>query len=105
MQILACLLLLFQLPRPSFEVAAVKPYAADDNRVMIGSQPGGRFRASGVTLKMLLTYAYRVRDFQVSGGPDWISTDKWDIQAKAEEGTVPPPSGPPDPNIPDPLAL
>jgi len=91
--------------RPSFEVASVKPNAAGDNRVMIQSMPGGRFRASSVALNMLMTYAYRVRDFQIVGGPDWMRSDRWDIQAKAEEGSVPPSSGPPDPSVPDPLAL
>ncbi len=53
-----------------------------------------------------MTYAYRVRDFQISGGPNWIGTDRWDIEAKAEEGSVPRPTGmPADPNVPDPMSL
>jgi len=30
------------------------------------------------------TEAYNVRDFEISGGPGWINTDRWDIEAKAE---------------------
>lgn len=35
---------------------------------------------------MLVVAAYRVRDFQVIGGPNWINTDRFDIEAKAEAG-------------------
>jgi uncharacterized protein (TIGR03435 family) len=37
-----------------------------------------------MTLKDLLTFAYQVRDFQISGGPGWLNTDQFDIQAKAQ---------------------
>ena len=68
----------------TFEVATIKPNAASDNRVMIRMQPGGRFTASGVTLKQLISQAYNLRDFQISGGPGWISAERYDINAKAE---------------------
>ncbi|HXA65820.1 MAG TPA: TIGR03435 family protein [Bryobacteraceae bacterium] len=71
-------------PPLTFEVASIKPSATDDRRVMIQIQPGGGLRTSGSTLKMLLTMAYDVREFQISGGPGWINTDRYDILAKAE---------------------
>ena len=37
---------------------------------------------------MLLTQAYDVREFQISGGPGWINTDRFDIVAKAERSTA-----------------
>src|SRR5579862_2815591 len=61
-----------------FEVASIKPSSADEHRVALMLQPGGGFRASGATLKMLLTMAYNVREFQISGGPNWISSDRYD---------------------------
>ena len=39
------------------------------------------------------------------GGPAWITTDLWDIEARAEEGSTPEEAGPPDPNVPDAMAL
>ncbi|HET8549924.1 MAG TPA: TIGR03435 family protein [Bryobacteraceae bacterium] len=68
----------------TFEVASIKPNAASDNRVMMRVQPGGRFTATGVTLKQLIGQAYNVRDFQISGGPGWIGSERYDINAKAE---------------------
>jgi uncharacterized protein (TIGR03435 family) len=91
--------------KPSFEAAAVKPSISGDNRVAILGQPGGRFVATNATLKMLMGVAYRVRDFQISGGPSWVATERWNIEAKAEEGSIPPPTGLPDPTVPNPLML
>jgi uncharacterized protein (TIGR03435 family) len=83
-------------PPLTFEVASVKPSATDDRRTMLQIQPGGGLRTSGSTLKMLLTFAYDVREFQVSGGPGWINTDRYDIVAKAERsaGAENPPDDP-----------
>jgi uncharacterized protein (TIGR03435 family) len=36
---------------------------------------------------MLLTLAYDVREFQISGGPGWISTERYDIMAKAGDAS------------------
>lgn len=68
----------------TFEVASIKPSAADFHGTMFQMQPGGRLRVTGATLKMLLAMAYDVRDFQISGGPGWISSDRYDLVAKPE---------------------
>lgn len=68
-------------PRPSFEVASVKPSGPDD-RLMYRLQPGGRYLATGLTLKMLIANAYSVPDFLISGGPSWRDADKYNIEAK-----------------------
>jgi bla regulator protein blaR1 len=72
----------------TFEVATIKPSSGDDRRSAMMFQPGGGFRATGITFKMLLTLAYDVREFQISGGPKWIETDRYDITAKAERGAT-----------------
>jgi uncharacterized protein (TIGR03435 family) len=91
--------------KPSFEVASVKPNKTGDNRVSIMGSPGGRYVATGVSLRLLMGNAYRVRDFQIIGGPDWMASDRWDIEARAEEGSITPQAGPRDPNVPDPMSL
>jgi uncharacterized protein (TIGR03435 family) len=72
--------------RPSFEVASVKPNKSADARVMVGMQPGGRYTATNVPLRMLIRQAYDVQDSQVVGGPDWIGSDRFDVTAKAPDG-------------------
>jgi hypothetical protein len=46
-----------------------------------------------------------IHTFQIIGGPNWMTTDRWDIEARAEEGTVAPLTGPPDPNRPSPVGI
>jgi uncharacterized protein (TIGR03435 family) len=91
--------------RPSFEVASIKPSDPGQRGSSIMNQPGGRVVIRGMPLRALVTFAYRVRDFQISGGPGWMGTDQWDIEARAEEGSVPRLTGLPDPNRPDPIAI
>jgi bla regulator protein blaR1 len=71
----------------TFEVASIKPSAGDGHRVAIQMLPGGGLRATGVTLRMLLAQAYDVRDFQISGGPGWLNTDRYDITTKVDTGS------------------
>jgi uncharacterized protein (TIGR03435 family) len=74
------------LAQPAFEVASIKPNAANDNRVMIGMAPGGRFTATGVNLRILIMQAFNVRDHQITGLPGWALADRYDVNAKAEGG-------------------
>ena len=67
----------------TFEVASVKPSGSDAHG-FINFLPGGGLRVVGIPLKTLITLAYNVRDFQVSGGPGWIDSDRFDINARGE---------------------
>jgi len=65
----------------SFEVASIKPNHSGDRRFFVSWQPG-RFNATGMTLKFLITIAYDVKEFQVTGGPGWVNSERYDIDAK-----------------------
>lgn len=83
-------------PAPSFEVASVKANKADGPGSRIQIQPGGRFTVSNYSLRGLIQFAYQLQGFQIEGGPGWISSDRFDILAKAEGDPPPvPPGGPP----------
>jgi uncharacterized protein (TIGR03435 family) len=69
---------------PRFDVIAIKPNADGDYRVYVGPPTGGRFSATGITLRLLMRYGYDVQDFQITSGPRWIGVDRWNIEAKAE---------------------
>ena len=88
----ACVLLLaaFAIAQAplKFEVAFVKPHPAGDNNGGIGPHPGG-FAATGVPVKLLIEMSYGLKDYQVSGGPGWLDTERYDILAKAPEGMNP----------------
>ena len=77
-----------QTSSSSFEIATVKPSdpAATGTRVAIA--PGGTFQARNVTLRSMILQAYDVLDFQLSGGPGWINTERYDIEAKGNGPAV-----------------
>jgi bla regulator protein blaR1 len=71
----------------SFEAASIKPSqpAIADRRIAgIQTPGGGRLNTLSTSLRMLITFAYNVKDFQVSGGPGWADSESYDIVAKAE---------------------
>jgi uncharacterized protein (TIGR03435 family) len=72
-------------------VASIKPNKSDDVRFILRNLPGGGLTATGVTLKMLISVAYGVPAYQISGGPSWVGTERWDIEAKTEgaQGRLP----------------
>jgi uncharacterized protein (TIGR03435 family) len=75
-----------QAQSPAFEVASVKLNRLGGDRGGISLLPG-RITVSNMTLKGLVRYAYDVRDIQISGGPPWFDSDRWDIAATAT-GTI-----------------
>lgn len=42
----------------------------------------GRFTARNATLKFLIRVAYHVREDQISGGPKWMDSERYDVVAK-----------------------
>jgi uncharacterized protein (TIGR03435 family) len=73
-----------------FEVASVKLHTSDDQRMMMVAQPGGRFVAANVPLRLVIRTAYQLQDDQIVGGPAWLATDRFDIEAKASGMPGPP---------------
>lgn len=64
-----------------FEVASIK---ASDRTAgsWMRLLPGGRLSASS-WIKQLIQLAYGLEDYQVSGGPGWLTTQWYDMEAKA----------------------
>ena len=75
-------------PLQSFEVATIKPsHTGDDQRNLMMSP--GKFTMSGMPLTELIRFAYDLKsDTQLSGGPSWVNSDKFDIEAKETEAQV-----------------
>jgi bla regulator protein blaR1 len=73
---------------PKFEVASIKPSDPSAGGFRIQTAPGGRLIATGVTVKFLIQQAYGIRDFQIVGGPGWIDTQRFDLNATSDEATA-----------------
>jgi uncharacterized protein (TIGR03435 family) len=71
---------------PTFEVASIKPTETLNAGGTMGFQPGGRFRAVNIPVSGMIAGAYRTEGFlfswQIVGGPDWLSTQRYDVTAK-----------------------
>ena len=72
--------------RPAFEVASVKPTPPDrQNQLRTDHcQVGGRFTAGGTPVLWSLKYAFQLKDYQISGAPDWLNAfdSAYDIEGK-----------------------
>jgi uncharacterized protein (TIGR03435 family) len=68
----------------AFEVVAIKLHAGNSMENWTRPFPGGRLRVENQTLRSLIKTAFRVQDFQMSGGPSWINSERYDIEAKSK---------------------
>jgi len=67
-----------------FDVATVKLSAPDARGTWIMIQPGGGLVVKNATVKQLISMSYSLRQFQISGGPGWITSEHFDIEAKVD---------------------
>ena len=65
---------------PVFDAASIKPQQGDPS--FVPSSPD-RFVDVNATLKSLITWAWDIRDFQVAGGPDWVGSQRFDVNARS----------------------
>jgi uncharacterized protein (TIGR03435 family) len=67
----------------AFAAATIKP--SDPNVPGYGVRiTPGQFLATGYTLRLLIIYAYDLHRTQISGGPAWLDSDKYNIVAKPD---------------------
>jgi uncharacterized protein (TIGR03435 family) len=72
----------------SFDVADVHPSAEARFPFMEGGElHGDRFKVKDADMVDLISTAYHVDQDNVFGGPAWLETDRFDVNAKAPRGT------------------
>ena len=70
---------------PAFQVASIKPSASSGPPGMsVRPLAGGRLTTRNAPVALLIQFAYSVQAFQVVGGPAWLNSDGYDIEAKPE---------------------
>jgi uncharacterized protein (TIGR03435 family) len=76
--------------QPAFEVATIKPveHDAKSGRFIV-MQGVNRFVERDYTLKLLIAAAYDLNPKAISGGPDWMDSDHYDILALTPGQTRP----------------
>jgi len=75
------------VPGASFEVATIKPSDPNARGGSAGSGPNGRFTTKNWQMKRTICGAYRLLTFQCLGGPTWLDSDPYDIDAKPDNAT------------------
>ena len=81
--VLAAAALLAQPPaRPQFDVASIKP-SQERGTMYVRALPGGRLLVNAPARLMLMN-AYGLQFSQLAGAPDWLSSEIWSVDARAE---------------------
>lgn len=68
-------------PTQGFDVRSIKPANPGTPGMSVQTSPG-RFLARGATVAFLIQYAYGVQPFEVFGGPDWIGSERYEIEGR-----------------------
>ena len=68
---------------PTFEVATIKP-TQEGTHFTIHPTGSGELIANDVSLAYLIKFAYEVSPRQITKGPPWLDTDKYDVKAKPD---------------------
>jgi uncharacterized protein (TIGR03435 family) len=72
----------------AFDVVSVKPNTSGDVSVSMAPSPGG-ITITNYTLQFIVRVAYKVQDWQIIGGPSWLTTDRFDVAARTSTGQLP----------------
>ena len=65
----------------NFDVATVKKNKSDTHMMRIMMKPDG-FACDNIPLKTLIAQAYGIKQDLISGGPDWVDSEGFDVDAK-----------------------
>jgi uncharacterized protein (TIGR03435 family) len=72
---------------PMYEVVSIKPHKSGDELFKMMFEKDG-FSASMVTLRMLIRTAYGVDDSRIFGAPNWLDSEKYDVEARMENSVA-----------------
>jgi len=70
----------------TFDVASIRAQTPGTGGFFVRPPSNGRFTATGATAQLLLMLAFGVQETQIVGGPAWLETAKWNIEAKTDDG-------------------
>ena len=68
----------------AFEVASVKQNKSGDGNGNMRGVGSDRVVATNMPVRPMITFAYQVAGYQLIGGPGWLASDRYDINAKLE---------------------
>jgi uncharacterized protein (TIGR03435 family) len=69
---------------PVFDVAAIHKHIPEPHERSHIVNSSGRFTTINVDLKSIIQWAYDLPESRIVGGPSWIGSARWNIEAKAD---------------------
>jgi len=78
---------------PKLEVASIKRNTSDLRgpfSIGLSFFEGGRVTGKNQPLWEVIRSAYRIDRFRLFGGPDWVESERYNIEANAEANAIPP---------------
>ena len=79
----------FGQAKPSFDVASIQVSTRPNPGMRGGVLRGARYELRNANMVDLIRTAYNVQPEKISGGPSWLEWNRFDIAARAPEGTTP----------------
>ncbi len=76
------------LQAQSFDTASIKANRGSGNSISMGTSHG-RLTVVNVSLRRLIEKGFGLQDYQVSGGPAWIDSDRFDVSARSSDTSIP----------------
>ena len=73
-----------EAPSLSFDVVSIRPFRTYSGMTGCTFMPG-RYSCKNAAVKWIIVQAYNVLGMLISGGPNWASSDPYDIEAKESD--------------------
>ena len=72
-------------PRLTFDVISIHPSDPNTQNGGIKPIPGNHgYTAQNVPVRLMIALMYKIPVRQIEGGPDWVNTERFDIEARAD---------------------
>lgn len=72
-------------PRLTFDVVSIHPSDPNAQGGMIKPIPGNHgYTAQNVPIRLMIALMFKIPARQIEGGPEWINTERFDIEARSD---------------------
>jgi uncharacterized protein (TIGR03435 family) len=79
---------LFAQSEPAFDVVSLKRNTSLSEYGGGGPRPGGRYRLTNMPARSMIGLAWNIPTDRVLGGPGWVVTDRYDLDATMKENAT-----------------
>src|SRR5687767_4677796 len=83
-RVIALLLLGTCLRAQQFDAVSIKPNVSGAQQRSFRAMPTGQIVATNVSTRQINANAYNMPDFLITGGPDWLASDRFDLVATSD---------------------